>query len=354
MKAILFLSIFIGSNLYAEDLMQEAMGHINYVKEHNDRSHFYVSAGSFDQPVNDRHTKVHFIVTDSMGRRTGFESFFVTKRGSLLVNEYREIPNSSYGVDQIGSLDPSVVPDEPESAVLDFFPTVLKDTYTIQFIGFGDCKYSVGMYLRGLNGETGDSIRYKAYITSGTTQQYSIYLDPAPGAPAPVITKTVTFEVLRNDILVAQKLNQLGDDKFVNSLIKNINLAEKLSAVCNKRKSKKEKCEPAIAVLRLVVKRLEKANQKCDSKDPKSCDEDKDWNNFDKAYRKDHDYDDFFKDWDRDDWHKWKKKCKRFVNDEALKIIKEDAQWLIKSLGGEIEKEHGKEDSKDNDKPKQH
>ena len=179
------------------------------------------------------------------------------------------------------------------------------------------------------------------FTVAGQTVTINVDYDPTPGAPAPVITRTVTFDVLRNDVSVAQSLNQLSDDKFARSLVKNIDLAQKLSTTCDKRKHNKDKvCEPAVAVLKLFIKRLEKANQKCDSKKPQACDEDKDWDDFDKEHRKDHDYDDFFREWDRDDWHKDKKKCKRFVTDEALEIIKEDAQWLIKSLGGEIEKEH--------------
>ncbi|MBI5744999.1 MAG: hypothetical protein HY952_10685 [Elusimicrobia bacterium] len=342
MKTFLLIAISCVSGLYAQPPLQELRARIGYLKEHNDRSHFYLSATSEEQPTNNRHTKVHFVITDSLGRRTGFESFFLSKRGSLRVNSYREIPNAAYGVDQASSLDPSIVPHEPESATLNIFPPVSKDTYTIQFIGLDNCKYSVNMYLDGIGGEPGNTKQFEAYITSGTTQQYSIHLDPAPGAPAPVIIKTVTFDVLRNDISVAKNLSQLGDDKFVRSLSKTIDLAEKLSAVCDKRKHSKDKgCVPAVAVLKLFVRRLELANHKCDSKNPKACDEDKDWDDFSKAHRKDHDYDDFFKDWDRDEWHKHKKTCKRYVSDEALKIISEDTQWLIKSLGGEAGKGHG-------------
>jgi hypothetical protein len=240
-------------------------------------------------------------------------------------------------VDQTPSLDPNVVPDEPESATLDIFPPVLKDTYTIQFIGFANCTYSVEMYLRGQNGENaGEPIVYETYIASGSTQQYALHLDPTPGAPAPVITKTVTFDILRNDVVVAHKLNQIGDDKFMDSLVKNIDLAEKMSGVCDKRKSKKEKCEPAIAVLKLFIKRLELANRKCVN--PADCDEEREWAALRKERGKDDDFKDFWREWDKDDWHKHKKNRRRFVSDEALKIISEDAQWLIKSLGGKTDK----------------
>lgn len=320
MKIFLLLIICVASNLDARDV-----------------SHFAISVGSFDQPINDRHTKVHFIVTDSSGRKTGFKSFFTTSRGTLRVNEYREIPNSSYGVDQIGSADPSVVPDEPESAALDFFRPVLKDTYTIQLAGIDDCKYFFQINFSNSEGKdlmSFSSNTYYSYIVKGTTQQYILLVDPTPGAPVPVITKVVTFDVLRNDVFVAQKLTQLGDDKFADSLVKNLDLAEKLSTVCDKRKSEKEKCEPAIAVLKLFIKRLELANRKCDN--PDDCDEEREWAAFRKEHGKDDDFKDFFRDWDAGDWHKHKKSCKRFVTDEALKIITEDAKWLIKSLGGEI------------------
>jgi hypothetical protein len=135
---------------------------------------------------------------------------------------------------------------------------------------------------------------------------------------------------------VAHKLGQLGDDKFAESLIKNIDLAEKLSDVCDKRKAKKDNCEPAIAVLKLFIRRLELANRKCGG--PDECDEEREWAAFRKEHGKDDDFKDFFREWDRDDWHKHKKSGRRFVTDEALKIIGEDAGWLIKSLGGFIDK----------------
>ena len=184
----------------------------------------------------------------------------------------------------------------------------------------------------------------KDYISSGTISLYSLQFDPAPGAPAPVIIKTITFVNLRGDVTVARQLNQLGDDRFASSLIKNIDLAEKLSGVCNKRKAKKDKCEPAIAVLELFIKRLELANRKCDN--PADCDEERELAAFRKEHGRDADYHDFFRDLDRDDWHKHKKSSKRFATDEALKIISEDAGWLIKSLGGAVEdnRDKGKKD----------
>ncbi|MBI5743261.1 MAG: hypothetical protein HY952_01805 [Elusimicrobia bacterium] len=155
------------------------------------------------------------------------------------------------------------------------------------------------------------------------------------------MAKTVVFNTLRNDVLVARQLNQLGDDKFVGSLTKNIELAEKLAGVCEKHKTSKTKgCKPAANVLKLFVKRLELASRKCDK--PDACDEEREWSTFRKEHGREDDYKDFFRDWDRDDWHKHKKQCHRVITDEALKIIKDDAGWLIKFLDGKAEDERGK------------
>jgi len=161
---------------------------------------------------------------------------------------------------------------------------------------------------------------------------------PLPGS-AITFYKDVTFTGLSQELYTFLKLGQLGDEKFARSLVKNIDLAEKLSGVCDKRKHRKDKpCQPAIAVLKLFVKRLELANRKCDN--PSDCDEEREWAAFRKEHGKDDDYKDFFREWDRDDWHKHKKSSKRFVTDEALKIIGDDTGWLIKSLGGKLDKGH--------------
>jgi len=158
----------------------------------------------------------------------------------------------------------------------------------------------------------------------------------------------VTFDTLRQDFTVAQKLNQIGDDKFVNSLIRMINIAEKLTEKCKKYedKNKHKRCTPAIAVLKMFIKRLEIVNKICDNpneckskcKKKEDCDEDFEFNNFRKENIKDNELKDFFEEWDKDEWHKHKKMCKRFVTDEALKIISEDIDWLIKSIDVEKDK----------------
>jgi len=322
-----------------------------------DLSRFSIHAGSGDNP-----TKVQFIVTDSQGRKTGFESYYYGETGYINVNAFTESPHSNYYTEYISSLDPSDAP-EPESAIFGM-REVIKDTYTTQFIGIDNCKYHFVINFR--NSEGKDAINLYGvnynYITKGSTQSYSLYLEPTPGAPAPVITKMVTFDTLRQDFTVAQKLNQIGDDKFVSSLIRMVNVAEKLYNRCQQIKddSKQDKRKklyyrPVIAILELIKKRLEMVNRICDNpneckskcKLKDECDEETTFNNFRKGNIKEDGIKEFFIDWDKDEWHKYKKHCKRFVTDEALKIISENIDWLIKSLDGNKDKPKDKLDKDD-------
>jgi len=302
---------------------------------------FYVSAFAakmeFRISTNESpELKLNPYITDPRGVKAGY-----LEDGSSTVTDL----GGGYGEDRI---DDDVTPGSLGTASMEINVWPLRvGTYTVTFYGLNDTNYRMAAY-HELGGKAPSrKTEYTGFISSGAMQTYSMVVAD-PNQP-PILVKSVTFQTLRQDIQTAFQLNQLGDDKFVNSLIKMVNLAEKLAGKCDKHK-KDKKCQPAVAVLKLFIKRLELANRKCDSKDPKACDEDKDWEDFGKEHRKDRDYDDFFRDWDRDDWHKHKKQCKRFITDEALKIIKEDANWLIKSLGGEIAKGHGKDNSDmDND-----
>jgi hypothetical protein len=314
------------------------------------------SAGSFSLSIHNKtmgyfDTPAEMLITDPQGRRLGYDSS-APFNSSEQMNMFMEIPGARYTQGGIGASsdeDPLGVDDSGLSNYREFYvQQAIRGKYLLQVIGIRNGAYLLEGTFDKSDGTWQFLKESPSFITQGETTTLNIDYDPTPGTPAPVIIKTITFHAVRGDVSVALQLNQLGDEKFARSLIKTIDLAEKLSITCAKRKHNKDKvCEPSVAVLKLFVKRLEKANQKCDSRKPKACDEDEDWDAFDREHRKDHDYDDFFRDWDRDDWHKWQKNCKRFVTDEALNIIKEDTQWLIKSLGGKTEKErddhHGNE-----------
>jgi len=289
------------------------------------------TTGYFDTPAE-------ILVTDSQGRRTGY-SLIAPFDNSEQLNMFEEIPGAIYSQEGVGASsdeDPYAVDDSGFSNSRELrLQEAVQDKYTLQIIGRKTGKYSLDGTFEKTDGSYQSLEDLYGFIVQGQTTTMNIEYSPVPGTPAPVITKTVTFNALRQDLTVAQQLKQIGDDRFVRSLVGNIDLTEKLAGVCDRRKGKKGKgCQPAVAVLKLFIKRLELANRKCDN--PADCDEEREWAAFRKEHGKDSDFKDFWREWDRDDWHKHKKQCKRFITDEALKIISEDAGWLIKSLGGEI------------------
>jgi hypothetical protein len=272
-------------------------------------------------------TPAETLLTDPQNRRTGYDALAPFDESSG-ITEVHEIPNSSYFVEGIGD-NTGGGEDEPFYREL-YVPTPIPGKYIIQIIGRKTGGYRLSSDFYGSD-DAKQEYDTTGFTVDGQIVTLSVEFDPTPGAPAPVITKIVTFDILRNDVLVAQKLNQLGDDKCAKSLGKNIALAEKLAGVCDRRKGKKDKgCQPAVAVLKLFIKRLELANRKCDNS--ADCDEEREWAAFRKEHGKDAEFGGFWREWDRDDWHKHKKAVKRFVTDEALTIIREDAGWLIKSL----------------------
>jgi len=303
-----------------------------------DFSSFYFSIVTFSTK-----TYVNMIVTDPFGRQTG-----QLNSGAIV----RNIPNSSYGTE---SIDDILTGEKGDETVIFYAKNISKGNYMLNLFGTNDSLYSLNMMIDDILGNSKRPIEgyLKGYLTINSSCSYSLVFDPTPGSPPPTITKIVTFQTLRDDFNVAQKLNQIGDDKFVNSLIRMVNIAEKLYNKCEYIKGKdenekhKEHCyRPVIAILELIKKRLEIVNRICDNpneckmkcKNKNECDEDFEFNNFRKENIKDNELKDFFEEWDKDEWHQHKKICKKFVTDEALKIISEDIDWLIKSIDVEKDK----------------
>jgi len=330
-KYLILVSIAV-STLYALDL---------YAEE---------DAGLFFSLLTRNPPESSLIVTDPLGRKTGVNLLLGSiKDAAAYVNQ---IPDSHAGYEASPMNSETGGASDTGNISVQIFKNVATGKYNVSIFGSTTTIYNLNIDLRNSLGQFMDSSSVFGWVDAGGMVQYDVLLDPNPGAPAPVVLKTVTFGMIRQDLIVAQSLNQIGEDKFVTSLSKTVNLAEKLAGVCDKRKHRKDKpCQPAIAVLKLFIKRLEIANRKCDSSD--NCGEESEWAAFHKEHGKDHDYDDFFREWDRDDWHKHKKGCKRFVSDEALKIIKDDTSWLIKSLGGETDKDreghHDRQEGKKHD-----
>ncbi|MFA6002678.1 MAG: hypothetical protein WC881_01275 [Elusimicrobiota bacterium] len=287
----------------------------------------------FGFSVNTFSTQPHaqLLVTDSQGRQTGIKS-----DGARV----EEIPGSGYSSDE--GPDPLEGPGYGiKIAKFDLVPVPLGvGNYQIAVVGFADTSYELSLDAHDSNGTvsrlTGRHASLKGYILGGTSQQYGIQFDPAPGGVKSV-SRIVTFTTLRDSIKSAAKLGQLGDDRFAASLTHMIGLAEKLVRMCG-RQHKPAGCMPAVAVLEMFVKRLELANRKCDR--PADCDEERDWQAFHAKHGKDAGLRGFFESWDQDEWHRWKKTCQRFVSDEALAVLKADAQTLIDQQRPERPREH--------------
>ena len=236
--------------------------------------------------------KVYLIVEDSLGRQTGYNPF--------TEEEFSNIPLSSYGSESITDNETDF--PGPESFVLYIGKIGITEKYVFNLFALQDVKYITEINIKDNNAKR-TYFKFKEYITANSTYQYTLNVDPTPGAPAPVISKEVTFDVLRNDILVAYKLNQLSDKKFKDELIKIIDRAEKLSIKCKKKK-KDENCgnkKAAVNQLKSLIKRMEQALKKSEK-----------------------------------DIKMGKDKKKKFITEEAFKIIKSDAEILIKDLDGKI------------------
>ncbi|MCK5584130.1 MAG: hypothetical protein KAI33_10070 [Elusimicrobiales bacterium] len=276
-----FLLVIFSVPVYAEDV-----------------SRLCVNAGSFNPDGSyAMETKIHVIIKDSLDRQVGYNPF---------VDElFNSIPNSSYDVMSINDNESGSL--GPES--IELFLRPASGEYSIFVFAVDNTEYSLD--IRGYRRSIGqkDILTFSSYITSGTTDSYIMQFDPAPNAPAPTIIKEVTFEILRNDINVAYKLNQLSDKKFKDELIKIIDRAEKLSIKCKKKK-KDENCgnkKAAVNQLKSLIKRMEQALKKS---------------------------------------VKEKDKKKKFITEEALNIIRDDAEILIKDLGGKVKSKKDKKTKK--------
>ncbi|MFA6092244.1 MAG: hypothetical protein WCU88_01670 [Elusimicrobiota bacterium] len=304
-KTVLFAAILIGSSadLHAEDA-----------------SIFEFYAQSYSTK-----THVHFVLMDPQGRRLGMNP--------IGGRQFDEIPGAEggYGTDSIGD-DMTGEPGN-ERAGCTVSP-VIQGTYTITLYGTANTRFSLGLLARNAAGQDvgpGPQQLIEGIITAGTTYQFILPYDPISSVPMPVI-KQVDFETLRQELMASFNLRQLGDDHFVSNLTRMLDLAEKLSKTCEKHPAKRG-CSPAAAVLELFITRLELANKKCEG--PSGCDEEREWSSFRGLHGKDTEFKEFFSDWDKDEWHRWKKNCKRFVSDQALSVLKPDAQILIAGMQSE-------------------
>jgi len=292
---------------------------------------------------------IYILIIDPLGRKIGYD--FIEHK---ICNDVENTNYSESSIDDFESGTPG--PKRVEIEIM----KAIKGEYKIEIFGKEPATYGFEMHLVNTSGIGENKISDYSYISSQKPYSYRFYFDPTPGAPPPTLTKVVTFQTLRDDFNVALKLNQIGDEKYVRSLIRMVDIAEMLSNRCiNLNDKEKPKCYRAsVVILRLIMKRLEVVNRLCNEpkgcltagrqgcKAEEECNEEEAFKAFDAKYRKDKDLKEFFEIWDKDEWHKHKKQCKKFVTDEALEIISSEINWLIKGFGEEVWKEY-----KENHKP---
>ncbi|MGC8735010.1 MAG: hypothetical protein ACP5RD_08295, partial [bacterium] len=155
---------------------------------------------------NSKSILIQLMLTDPLGRKGGCK-LFPTK---ICYDEiFRN--GGGYGTDRLGD-EENLTQTNNESIEI-FYRDVIPGTHTITIESLDS---TIFFYeVRGFKTDLSlmNSIFYNGYISSNTFQIYNIFLDPTPGAPPPVLTKLVTFQILRDDFNVAYKLNQIGDEK---------------------------------------------------------------------------------------------------------------------------------------------
>lgn len=257
------------------------------------RSNFDFWANTFSTT-----THVHTLLVDPFGRRTG----------CTVDDCFREIPGGNSGVE---SVDNDRTGEQGIESDHVFLRPVIPGTYTVVLFALATTRYSLFSGARDSAGKDAapSPVDLEGFLTAGTTRQYVLFYDPAPGAPKSII-KTVSFQTLRQDLQTAFQLGQIGDAKFVAKLDKTLAKGEK--ALAKKKENRKE----AVEKLRKFVRRLEKAAKKEPDEDDEDDEEDR----------------------------KEGKKMKRFVTPEALGALAGDARILIAQLRVELREEKDKDD----------
>ena len=262
-----------------------------------DLSHLGVYATTHSEEIG-----VHFIVTDPLGRRMGNDCTRAKE------DPLREIPGSGYGVDSTGD-DESGSPG-PEGIQSGINP-MTAGTYTITLCGLATAKFNLEVEGKDISGKLQPNRRIlDGFIAAGTTAQYVLSYDPAPGTGIAQFVKQVSFATLRQDLRTAVGLGLIGEAKFVANLDKI--LAEGEKALAKKGGKGRENKKEAVEKLREFIRKLEKA-----FKGEKDDDRDEDDKDHDKKHAEKHE-----------------KPAKRFISEPAFKSLASDAGTLIVTLGG--------------------
>jgi len=235
------------------------------------------------------------LVTDPSGKRTGFDP--------ASRSDVREIGASNYFREGLRDEQDRAAPDAFNHSFESFQPAV--GIYSVLVTGLGPGVYNLSIYVRSRDGSSAPSIEIQGVAGLGSSDSYRISFSPVPNEFTSV-RKHVSFDVLRSELLLEQKLSQIGDDQFVRRLDKvlvkgreALNEGDKKQAVDELRKF--------LNHLERIAKIKETGNE---------SDEQKEGEDEGRQQQEDeHD------------------QTKRFVTVQALNLLRLDAQTLIADIG---------------------
>ena len=235
------------------------------------------------------------LVTDPFGKRTGFDP--------ASRSDVREIGASNYFREGLRDEQDRAAPDAFNHSFESFQPAV--GIYSVLVTGLGLGVYNLSIYVRSRDGSSPPSIEIQGVAGLGSSDSYRINFSPVPNESTSGM-KHVSFDVLRSELLLEQKLSQIGDNQFVRRLDK---------VLVEGRKALDEgDTKQAVDELRKFLNHLERVAKIKETGNESS--ERKEGEDEGRQQQEDeHD------------------QTKRFVTVQALNLLRLDAQTLIADIG---------------------
>jgi hypothetical protein len=166
------------------------------------------------------------MVKDPQDRQTG--------QGYTPDSAIFEIPNAGYGIEGV---DNDVTGEEGPVDIDFYLRPILSGNYAITLFGVRSSTFSVMVAARSSDNKDKSpqvNVR-KGLIREGRSLEYVLTVDPSPTGQRASLIKTVTPDLLRENLIVAKELGQIKGDGIYNSLSQKVDNAEKQSTKGQKK-----------------------------------------------------------------------------------------------------------------------
>ena len=163
---------------------------------------------------------IETLVIDPMGRKTGYDP----ATASLVY----EIPNSIYEQDASIGIDSEedVPASEQPPAYSDLDATqAMSGEYKIQLLGKDAGEYELSVRGMTAAAELRLEQKYFGLTEKGRIAEFRLNFNKTPGSVS-TVTKTVTFQSLRDDVRLAKQFGYIDNEGISNSLAQKLNNAE--------------------------------------------------------------------------------------------------------------------------------